>query len=91
MLIGALGPGFGARQGGLVGAFIFGIGHWNGLPAGVLGVLMTFALGILTGAAMVQTRGMFCSWLIHFIPDCVLFYAWGIGSVAHATIGAGHP
>jgi membrane protease YdiL (CAAX protease family) len=90
ILIGAVQPDFGAVQAVLVGAFIFGIGHWNGLPAGVLGVLMTFALGAVTGTAMVQTKGMFWSWFMHFLPDCVLFYYWGIGSVAHATVGTGH-
>lgn len=81
---------FGPVQAVAVSAFIFGVGHWNGLPAGVLGVLMTLALGVMTGTAMVQTKGIFWSWFMHFVPDCVLFYYWGIGSVAHATIGAGH-
>jgi membrane protease YdiL (CAAX protease family) len=89
LLIGAVRPGFGAPQAVLVSAFIFGVGHWNGLPAGALGVLMTFALGAATGTAMIQTRGMFWSWFMHFVPDCVLFYYWGVGSVAHATIGSG--
>ena len=89
LLIGALKPHFGAIHAVAVSAFIFGVGHWNGLPAGVLGVLMTLALGLVAGIAMVQTKGMFWSWFMHFVPDCVLFYYWGIGSVAHATIGTG--
>ena len=44
-MVGAVQPNFGARHAILVSAFTFGIGHWNGLPAGAAGVLMTFALG----------------------------------------------
>lgn len=89
-IAGAVRTNFGQVQAVAVSAFIFGIGHWNGLPAGVLGVLMTLALGIITGTAMFQTRGIFWSWFMHFVPDCVLFYCWGVGSVSHVTIGTGH-
>jgi membrane protease YdiL (CAAX protease family) len=90
LLVGAVRTNFGPVHAVAVGAFIFGLGHWNGLPAGILGVLMTLALGVVTGTAMVQTKGMFWSWFMHFLPDCVLFYYWGIGSVVHSTIGAAH-
>jgi membrane protease YdiL (CAAX protease family) len=90
VLIGAVRTNFGPVHAIAVGAFIFGIGHWNGLPAGILGVLMTLTLGVVTGTAMVQTKGMFWSWCMHFVPDCVLFYYWGVGTVAHSTIGTGH-
>jgi membrane protease YdiL (CAAX protease family) len=89
LFVGAVRPGFGPVQAVLASAFIFGIGHWNGLPAGVIGVLMTFVLGAVTATAMIQTRGMFWSWFMHFVPDCALFYFWGVGSVAHVTIGSG--
>jgi membrane protease YdiL (CAAX protease family) len=90
VIAGAVRTNFGPVQAVAVSAFIFGVGHWNGLPAGVLGVLMTLALGIMTATAMIQTRGIFWSGFMHFVPDCVLLYYWGLGSVAHATIGAGH-
>ncbi|HTA66656.1 MAG TPA: CPBP family intramembrane glutamic endopeptidase [Bryobacteraceae bacterium] len=90
VIAGAVRVNFGAVQAVAVSAFIFGIGHWNGLPAGVPGVLMTLTLGVVTGMAMVQTKGIFWSWFMHFVPDCVLFYYWSVGSVAHATIGTGH-
>lgn len=90
VLIGAVRTNFGPVHAVAVGACIFGVGHWNGLPAGIPGVLMTLTLGVVTGTAMVQTEGMFWPWFMHFIPDCVLFYYWGIGSVAHSTIGTGH-
>lgn len=90
VLVGAVRTNFGPVHAVAVGACIFGVGHWNGLPAGFLGVLMTLTLGVVTGTAMVQSKGMFWSWFMHFVPDCVLFYYWGIGSVAHSTIGTGH-
>jgi membrane protease YdiL (CAAX protease family) len=89
LLVGAVQADFGPVHAIAVSAFIFGIGHWNGLPAGVIGVLMTLALGAATGLAMVQTKGLLWPWFMHFVPDCVLAYYWGIGSVAHATIGNG--
>ena len=41
----------------------------------------------MAGKAMVDTKGMFWSWFMHVLPDCVLIYYWSVGSVAHATIG----
>jgi membrane protease YdiL (CAAX protease family) len=87
ILLAAVEPGFGARQATLVSAFIFAIGHWNGLPAGALGVLMTFALGYVAAKAMIETRGMFWSWFMHFVPDCVLIYYWASGAVSHGQMG----
>jgi membrane protease YdiL (CAAX protease family) len=82
-LIPALLPNFGARTAIFVSAAIFGLGHWNGLPYELPGVLLTFLLGAITAKAMVDTRGIFWPWLIHMLPDCVMFYYWGLGSVAH--------
>ena len=86
-LVPAVQTDFSTQQALLVSATIFGIGHWNGLPAGSIGVAMTFVLGYITGKAMVDTKGMFWPWVMHMLPDCVLFYYWGIGAVAHRTFG----
>jgi membrane protease YdiL (CAAX protease family) len=91
VLVGATLPAFGKTHAVLVSATIFAIGHWNGLPAGVLGVLMTFALGYVTAKALVETRGLLVPWVMHMVPDCVLFYSWGIGAVAHVTLGGMQP
>jgi membrane protease YdiL (CAAX protease family) len=88
VLVGATLPVFGKTQAVLVSATIFAIGHWNGLPAGVL---MTFALGYVTAKALVETRGLLVPWVMHVVPDCVLFYSWGIGAVAHVTLGGMRP
>jgi membrane protease YdiL (CAAX protease family) len=90
VLVGATLPAFGKTHAVLASATIFAVGHWNGLPAGVLGVLMTFALGYVAARALVETRGIAVPWVMHWAPDCVLFYFWGIGSVAHATLGGMH-
>lgn len=78
-LLSSLEPNFGARQAILATTVIFGIGHWNSLPYGATGVLMTSALGYLAAKAMIETKGMFWSWFMHFIPDWVIFYYWGMG------------
>lgn len=82
-LLSSLEPAFDAQQRILVSAAIFGLGHWNGLPNGVAGVLMTSVLGYLAAKAMVETKGLFWPWFMHMLPDCVIFYYWGIGSVQH--------
>jgi len=87
ILLAALEPTFGAEQAALVSAFIFAIGHWNGLPAGVLGVLMSVALGYVAAKAMLETRGMFWPWFMHVVPDCVLYYYWASGAVSHGQMG----
>jgi len=58
-LVPAVQANFGTQQALVVSAAIFGIGHWNGLPAGPVGVLMTVVLGYITGKAMVETKGTF--------------------------------
>jgi membrane protease YdiL (CAAX protease family) len=77
-------PAFGARRAILVSAALFGLGHWNGLAQGAPGVLMTSVFGFLAATAMVETRGLFWSWFMHMLPDCVLFYYWGIGAITHS-------
>lgn len=53
-------------QGLLLTAFFFGIAHWDGMPYGVTGVLMSGILGWLPGKSMLETRGFFWAWFIHF-------------------------
>ncbi|MEJ2109016.1 MAG: CPBP family intramembrane metalloprotease [Acidobacteriota bacterium] len=79
----ALIPHFGPRTAIFVSAAIFGLGHWNGLPYGLPGVLLTLALGLIVSKALVDTRGLFWPWFIHFCPDLVMFYFWGLGGVIH--------
>jgi uncharacterized protein len=62
-------------------AAYFGIGHFYGIPYGVIGVLMAGFLGWFLGKAMLETRGLFWAWLIHFVQDVLIFAFLAIGSI----------
>jgi hypothetical protein len=65
----------------LMTAAYFGIAHFYGVPYGVLGVVMAFIPGWLMGKAMLETRGFFWAWFIHFWMDVVIFSFMALGSV----------
>ena len=65
----------------LIAASFFGIGHFYGVPYGIVGVLMSTFLGWFLGKAMVETRGFFWAWLIHFLQDVMIFSFLAMGSV----------
>lgn len=52
---------------------LFGVGHFYGIPNGVVGVLLTGFLGWFLGKSMLETGGFFWAWLIHFMQDVVIF------------------
>jgi uncharacterized protein len=62
-------------------AAYFGIGHFYGVPYGVLGVLMAGVLGWLLGKAMLETRGFLWPWVIHFLQDVLIFSFIAMGSI----------
>jgi membrane protease YdiL (CAAX protease family) len=62
-------------------AAYFGIGHFYGIPYGVIGVLMAGFLGWFLGKSMLETRGLFWAWLIHFVQDVLIFAFLAIGSI----------
>ncbi len=82
-LIASVQTDFGSLQAVAASAVIFGLTHWNGIPFGVTGVLMTLAFGLLAGKAMLETKGMFWPWFMHMLPDIVIYYHWGTGAVQH--------
>lgn len=43
----------------LLTAVFFGIGHYYGVPYGVIGVVMAGVLGWLLGKSMLETKGIF--------------------------------
>ncbi len=55
-------------------ALLFGIPHYFGVPGGILGALMAGFLGWLLSKSIVETRGMFWAWLIHFLQDVIIFF-----------------
>lgn len=62
-------------------AALFGILHFYGVPYGVVGVLMAAFLGWFLGKSMLETRGMFWAWFIHFWQDVLIFAFMAIGSI----------
>ena len=62
-------------------AAFFGIGHYFGVPYGIVGVLMATFLGWMLGKAMLETRGFTWAWVIHFWMDVVIFFCMALGSV----------
>ncbi len=71
----------GKRQALLVTAAYFGIWHFYGVPYGVVGVVMASILGWLLGKSMLETKGFFWAWFIHFLQDVMIFSFLAIGSV----------
>ncbi|HPR64130.1 MAG TPA: CPBP family intramembrane metalloprotease [Thermoanaerobaculia bacterium] len=63
----------------LINILFFGLAHWlYGSPPGLVGFLMTGFLAWIMGKAMVETRGFFWPWFIHFLPDVVVFLSYAL-------------
>ncbi len=71
----------GKGQALLATAAYFGIWHYYGVPYGVIGVVMAGILGWLLGKSMLETKGFFWAWFIHFLQDVMIFSFMAIGSV----------
>lgn len=72
-LIATLEPVAGSTQALWVSAVSFGIAHYFGTPGGIVGALLSIFMGWILGKAMIETRGLFWPWLIHFFSDVVIF------------------
>jgi hypothetical protein len=71
----------GAAQALLMAAIWFGVGHYFGVPYGIIGVVMSTFLGWFLGRSLLETRGSFWAWFIHFLQDVVIFYFIALGAV----------
>lgn len=71
----------GKHQALLLMAAYFGIGHFYGVPYGLIGVLMAGFLGWFLGKSMLETRGLWWAWFIHFLQDVLIFAFLAIGSI----------
>lgn len=71
----------GKRHALLLTSAFFGLGHYYGVPYGVIGVAMAGVLGWLLGKSMLETKGMGWAWLIHFLQDVLIFSFMAFGSV----------
>jgi len=64
----------------MVAAF-FGIGHYYGVPYGVVGVVLAGFLGWILARSMQETKGLFWAWFIHFWQDVWIFSFMAIGAI----------
>ena len=71
----------GPRQALWNAALFFGLAHYFGVPYGIVGVLMSTFLGWILGKSMLETRGFFWAWLIHFAQDVLIFSFMAAGSI----------
>ncbi|MGY5879244.1 MAG: CPBP family intramembrane glutamic endopeptidase [Candidatus Thorarchaeota archaeon] len=63
----------GKEQALLLTTVYFALGHFYGYPSGVIGILLAGFLGYFLGKSLLETKGFFWAWLIHFLPDVVIF------------------
>lgn len=71
----------GKRQALWLTAALFGIGHFYGIPYGVVGVLMAGLLAWWAAKSMLETRGLGWAWFIHFVQDVWIFAFAAVGSI----------
>lgn len=63
----------------LITIVFFGLAHYlYGSPPGLLGASMTGFLAFLLGKAMLETMGLTWPWIIHFLPDVVVFASYAL-------------
>jgi hypothetical protein len=79
--LGEIEPVIGKSNSLLVTATYFGLGHYFGVPSGVLGVLFSGFLGWFLGKSMIETKGFFVAWLVHFITDIPIFLFFIVGGI----------
>ncbi|MBU7031497.1 MAG: CPBP family intramembrane metalloprotease [Theionarchaea archaeon] len=73
-------PVLGKHRSLMITTVYFGLGHFYGVPNGILGVVLAGFLGWFLGKSMLETKGFFWAWFIHFLPDVFIFifYAMNI-------------
>jgi len=63
----------GKDQALLMTTVFFGLGHFYGVPPNLVGVALAGFLGWFLGKSILETRGFFWAWLIHFVQDVFVF------------------
>ena len=58
-----------------VSALLFGSVHYWGNPGGILGVLVAGFLGWFLTKSILETKGIFWAWWIHFLQDVIIITA----------------
>lgn len=72
-LLATLVPAVGGRHALWLAAGFFGVAHYFGVPGGLGGAAASVFMGWILTKAMLETRGLFWSWWIHFLADVVIF------------------
>lgn len=57
----------------IASALLFAIPHYFGVPGGIVGSLMAGFLGWLLAKSILETKGFFWAWFIHFLQDVIIF------------------
>jgi hypothetical protein len=63
----------GKDQALLMMTVFFGLGHFYGVPSNIVGVALAGFLGWFLGKSILETRGFFWAWFIHFLQDVFVF------------------
>lgn len=72
--LGTLLPAIGPRHALWMTSLWFGLGHYyGGFPSGPVGLVQSGLLAMLMGKAMLDTRGLGWSWIIHMTIDTVIY------------------
>lgn len=71
----------GEKQALYLTTFVFAMGHYYGAPYGITGVLMAAFLGWFLGKSIIETKGIFWAWSIHFLQDLLIMTFLAIGTV----------
>lgn len=59
----------------LLSGALFGAVHYWGNPGGITGSLVAGFLGWLLAKSIIETKGIFWAWFIHFLQDVIIFCA----------------
>jgi len=59
----------------LLSGLIFGSIHYFGTPGGIIGIVIAGFLGWFLAKSVIETKGIFWAYLIHFLQDFVIFSA----------------
>jgi membrane protease YdiL (CAAX protease family) len=69
----------GKHQALLITAIYFGLGHFYGVPSSIIGVILATFLGWFLGKSLLETKGFFWAWTIHFVQDAFIFIFFAMG------------
>ena len=72
-MLATLEPVGGSRHALWMAAYFFGIAHYFGTPGGIVGGIASIFMGWILGKGMLETRGLFWTWWIHFLSDVAIF------------------